>query len=103
MLILKDDFDYATYSSMLLGVGDVLWLAHDIMTRGIHFNYIVIGLLFLIGNLGLAVGLRKHHKRLRRPLKARKNKIFPILELETTCMPAQWGRQIRSKHNVRKT
>ncbi len=57
-----DDFDYATYSSLLLGLGDILWLAHDISTRGMNLSYVIIGTIFMLGNIGLAVGLKKHHK-----------------------------------------
>ena len=61
-----DDFDYATYSSILLGIGDILWLAHDIASRGFNGHYAVIGAVFLMGNLGLVIGLRKHHTATRR-------------------------------------
>ncbi len=68
-----DDFDYATYSSILLGIGDVLWLTHDIMRNGMNGDYMVIGTIFLLGNLGLVIGLRKHHKVVRRVKKCHKH------------------------------
>ncbi len=61
-----DDFNMATYASVLLGLGDITWLVGDVSRNGIDPIYVTVGLLFLIGNLGLGLGLHKHHRRLVR-------------------------------------
>lgn len=56
-----DDFDSATIASVILGIGDITWLTHDIMRNGFSWMYFIIGMLFLIGNIGLAIGLYQHN------------------------------------------
>lgn len=58
-----DDFDSATAGSVILGIGDFVWLSHDIIVNGINGSYVIIGLLFLVGNIVLMVGLKQHHNR----------------------------------------
>ena len=64
--IVSDDFNIATYASVLLGLGDITWLVNDICRNGFDIGYAIVATLFLFGNLGLAWGLHKHHARLVR-------------------------------------
>jgi len=67
-----DDFNSATYGSLILGVADIIWLTKDILHNGSSNIYSLIALLFLIGNTVLMIGLYQHSKHLR-ALKSRKN------------------------------
>lgn len=58
-----DAFDSATVGSAILGIGDVLWLSHDIYNNGVQGLYVLIAALFILGNVLLVVGLRQHHMR----------------------------------------
>ncbi|CAB4212649.1 hypothetical protein UFOVP1437_50 [uncultured Caudovirales phage] len=58
-----DEFDAATVGSVILGVGDIVWLSKDVIHNGFGTAYGVIALLFLVGNILLVVGLRQHHER----------------------------------------
>ena len=63
-LVLKvtfDEFDSATIGSVILGVGDIVWLTKDILHNGIGLAYTSIALLFLVGNVLLVIGLHQHH------------------------------------------
>ncbi len=66
-----DDFDYATIGSVVLGIGDITWLIHDILKNGFIGNYVVIALMFLIGNIILIVGFQIHSKNIKE-LKAKR-------------------------------
>lgn len=55
-----DDFDVATLASIVLGLGDLMWLAHDIHRNGFSTMYTIIGFTFLMGNVFLALALRQH-------------------------------------------
>ncbi len=55
-----DEFDSATYGSLVLGLGDVIWLSKDILHNGFNAVYLIIAILFLIGNITIVVGLRQH-------------------------------------------
>jgi hypothetical protein len=59
---IKDHFDYSVVAGILITLGDMLWLSHDIVLNGFSFTYLTIGIIFLVGNLGLYLSLRKHHK-----------------------------------------
>jgi hypothetical protein len=67
-----DEFDSATIGSIILGIGDIVWLSHDIMKNGMTHAYVIIALLFLVGNILLIVGLRQHHSHLHQVRAARK-------------------------------
>lgn len=67
-----DEFDSATIGSIILGIGDIVWLSYDVMKNGFGNTYMFIALLFLIGNVLLVVGLRQHHSHLHQVRAARK-------------------------------
>jgi len=63
-LVLKltfDEFDSATFGSIILGIGDIAWLTFDVMKNGFNPVYAFIMLTFFIGNVLLVIGLHQHH------------------------------------------
>mgnify|MGYP003402293683 CR=1 FL=1 len=58
-----DEFDAATVGSVILGIGDIIWLSKDILHNGFGTTYGIIAFIFLLGNVLLVVGLRQHHER----------------------------------------
>lgn len=60
-----DDYDSATIGSVILGIGDIVWLSYDVVKNGFTTPYMVIALLFLIGNILLIVGLSQHHAHIK--------------------------------------
>lgn len=69
-----DEFDSATVGSVILGIGDIVWLSHDIAKNGFTTVYFVIAMLFLIGNVMLVIGIRQHHTNIKRKADKRKYK-----------------------------
>lgn len=67
-----DDFNISCYASVVLGSADIIWIIRDISHNGFDGVYAVIATLFLIGNIGLALGLRSHYNKLNR-LKCKKD------------------------------
>jgi len=66
-----DEFDAATVGSVILGIGDIVWLGKDVIHNGFGTTYGIIAMLFLVGNILLIVGLRQHHETARE-VKAKK-------------------------------
>lgn len=64
MRVLHTDIGIGAISSILILVADTAWLTHDILANGINIWYIVIGLVFIIGYIGLAWSLHSHHHKL---------------------------------------
>ncbi len=64
MRSLHTDIGIGAVSSMILGLGDIIWVAHDICANGFNLSYLIIGILFLIGYCGLAYSLHSHHRDL---------------------------------------
>lgn len=60
--LIKDHFDYAVVASILITLGDIVWLTHDIVLNGFSYTYLMIGIIFTLGNIGLYLSLKKHHK-----------------------------------------
>lgn len=60
-----DEYGYATYGSVVLGIGDIVWLSKDIIHNGFVLTYGIIALLFLVGNVILVLGLHEHHKHIK--------------------------------------
>jgi Flp pilus assembly protein protease CpaA len=76
-----NDFDYATIGASLLGIGDVIWLTHDILKNGWGGAYELIVFMFFIGNVMIVWGLHLHHKRAMYH-RARRNR--QIMDIEYT-------------------
>ena len=66
-----DEFDAATVGSVILGIGDIVWLSKAILLNGFGNTYSIIAILFLVGNALLIIGLRQHHERAK-DVKAKK-------------------------------
>ena len=62
---LLDDFEFATYASAVLGVGDLWWVCTEIFKGSTDFAHFSILTMFIVGNIGLTVGLHKHFMRLK--------------------------------------
>ena len=56
-------FEMACEFAVLITSADLIWLLHDVIANGLSITYIIVGSALLIGLLGTAYVLYKHHKR----------------------------------------
>ncbi len=55
-------FELACEFGILITLGDLAWLLHDIYVNGFNFVYAIIGMIFIIGLIGTTFVLHRHHK-----------------------------------------